>query len=107
MGLGAGCDATLLPGSWTSANYSIQIAPDLTYVAAGGPNLTTIQAQGNIAVGGCTLSFTDTGGNGACPASQVGTHTFAVSTTALHLIAASDACDGRRTPVSGVTLTRR
>ncbi len=103
---GDACDRAKLTGLWTSASYSIRIAGDGTYQAAGAPNMMTIDVTGRVAVDGCTLRFTDTGGSYACPASQVGAYTCPVSDKTLHLPLGSDDCDGRRLAVTDVTMTR-
>src|SRR5512146_3002557 len=92
---GATCERARLPGLWTSPSYSIRLDADGRYQAAGAPNMMSIDVMGTWAVDGCTLRFTDTGGDFACPASQVGTYTFAASATTLRFAVVSDACDGR------------
>ena len=100
------CDRAKLTGLWTSANYSIRIASDLSFEAAGAPNMAVIQVTGTLGGEGCTLTFTDSGGTYACPGNQTGTYTFSVTESALHLQLVEDACEGRRRPLDGVTLTR-
>jgi len=100
------CDAELLPGVWLSTDYSVEFADDLSYEAAGAPNLMEIDVIGQAAVDGCEISFTDTGGDYACPEEQVGVYTFSVSETTLSFAVIDDACDGRRIPLDGAVLTR-
>lgn len=102
----AECDSALLTGVWLSAKYSVEFAADLSYEAAGAPNLMEIDVTGQAAVDGCEISFTDEGGQFACPPQQVGVYTFSVSDTKLAFELVSDACDGRRIPLSGAVLTR-
>jgi hypothetical protein len=103
---GAACDRARLPGLWTSSSYSIRMGADGRYEAAGAPNMMSIDVVGTWAVDGCTVRFTDTGGDYACPASQVGTFTFTVSATTLRFTVVSDACDGRRLAVDGAVMAR-
>jgi hypothetical protein len=101
------CSAALLPGDWLSDDYSVRFASDLSYEAAGAPNLEEIDVTGQAAVDGCEISLTDlTGGVYACPEAQVGVYTFTVSETTLTFALVSDACDGRRIPLDGDVLTR-
>jgi hypothetical protein len=100
------CDETLLPGLWSSANYTIAIAPDLSFEAAGAPNLGEIDITGDITTDACDFFITDSGGQVACPEGQVGHYTFSVSATQLRLTAIDDPCDGRRLPLNGAQLTR-
>ncbi|MBI5486813.1 MAG: hypothetical protein HY905_05745 [Deltaproteobacteria bacterium] len=102
----AECDAGLLTGVWLSANYSVRFAADLSYEAAGAPNLTRIDVTGQAAVDGCQITFGHEGGTYACPDEQPGTYTFTVDATQLSFTLVSDACDGRRIPISGAVLTR-
>jgi hypothetical protein len=100
------CDEALLPGVWLSADYSVEFAEDLSYEAAGAPNLEVIDVTGQAAVDGCEISFTDESGDFACPAEQVGVYTFAATETTLTFALVSDACDGRSIPLDGAVLTR-
>jgi hypothetical protein len=100
------CDKTLLPGLWSSANYTVNIAPDFSFEAAGAPNLAEIDVTGTIDADGCDLFITDTGGQYACPPEQVGHYTFSVNATQLKLTAVADPCDGRRIPLNGARLNR-
>ncbi len=103
------CDAAKAAGYWTSPSFSLRIASDGSYDAAGAPNDAVIDVRGHLTIDGCTIRFTDASGPYACPSTQVGTYTFAVSDTTLRFATASsadDACDGRRSAISGLTLTR-
>lgn len=100
------CDRAKLAGLWTSTNYSVLIASDLSFQAAGAPNVAVIHVTGTLGGEGCTLTFTDLSGTHACPPNQVGTYTFSVTETSLSLQLVSDACDGRRIPLSGAVLAR-
>ena len=104
---GTSCDADLLAGVWFSANYSVEFASDLTYEAAGAPNLETIDVTGHATVDGCQISLVDDGGVYACPADQVGVYTFAVDATTLAFTLVSDPCAGRATPLDGDVLARQ
>lgn len=103
---GGGCDASRLTGVWLSANYSVRFAADLSYEAAGAPNLTRIDVTGQAAVDGCRITFGNEAGTYACPDSQPGRYTFTVTATSLALTLVSDACEGRQRPLSGAVLTR-
>jgi hypothetical protein len=108
-GTSVACDTSKLAGYWTRSSFSLRIANDWSYDAAEAPNDAMIDVRGTAAVDGCTIRFTDTSGQFACPSTQVGTYTYTVSDTTLHFSTASgadDACDGRRSAVSGTTLTR-
>jgi hypothetical protein len=100
------CDETLLPGLWSSATYTIAIAADLSFEAAGAPNLAEIDVAGDITTDACDFIITDTAGQFACPEGQVGHYTFSVSATQLSLTAVDDPCDSRRLPLNGAQLTR-
>jgi hypothetical protein len=100
------CDEALLPGVWLSTDYSVEFAEDLSYEAAGAPNLEVIDVYGQAAVDGCEVSFTDESGDFACPAEQVGVYNFTVNATTLAFTLVSDACDGRSIPLDGAVLTR-
>lgn len=102
---GGSCDAALVPGIWLSDGYSVRFADDLSYEAAGAPNLMTIDVTGQAAIDGCEISFTDLAGDYACPEDQVGVYSFAVTEAELHLELVEDPCDGRRIPLDGATLT--
>lgn len=60
--MGGACDAALLSSVWLSNRYSVEFFDDLSYRAAGAPNLMTIHVTGQATVDGCTLSLTDEGG---------------------------------------------
>ncbi len=98
------CDETLLPGLWTSATYTIDISADLSFEAAGAPNLTQIDVTGSIEIDGCDFFITDTGGQFACPEDQAGHYTFTVTDKELRLSAVEDPCTGRRMPLDGARL---
>ncbi len=100
------CERSALPGLWTSADYSMRIAPDLAYEAAGAPNVMTIDVRGKLSVQGCTVRFTDTEGTYACPADQVGTYTFQVREGTLRFTLVKDECEGRRLAVTKAPLKR-
>ena len=102
---GGTCDAAKLPATWLGTSYSVRVADDFTFEAAGAPNLATIQVTGTMAIDDCTARFTDTGGVYACPKEQVGTYTFSVSDTALRFTLVSDDCAGRQAVGKGA-LTR-
>jgi hypothetical protein len=100
------CEGALLAGTWLSANYSVRFAGDLSYEAAGAPNLEEIDVTGQAAVDGCQISLTDLVGTYACPEDQVGVYAFAVTDTTLTFALVSDDCLGRSTPLDGDVLTR-
>jgi hypothetical protein len=104
---GSVCDADLLPGVWLSTDYSVQFLEDLSYEAAGAPNLEVIDVYGQAAVDGCEISFTDATGDYACPAEQVGVYSFTVDATTLSFVLVSDACAGRSIPLDGAVLARQ
>jgi hypothetical protein len=104
---GSACDADLLPGVWLSTDYSVQFLEDLSYEAAGAPNLEVIDVYGQAAVDGCEISFTDATGDYACPAEQVGVYSFTVDATTLSFVLVSDACAGRSIPLDGAVLARQ
>jgi hypothetical protein len=101
------CGASLLPGVWLSNKYSVEFFEDLSYEAAGAPNLQQIDVTGQAAVEGCQISFTDATGTHACPAAQVGVYTFEVNDTTLAFTLVSDACAGRAIPLDGAVLARQ
>jgi hypothetical protein len=103
---GGACDRSRLPGLWTSTDYSMRIAPDLTYEAAGAPNVMTIDVRGKLAVESCTVRFTDTDGSFACQATQVGTYTFRIGAGTLQFHLVKDDCEGRRLAVNDTRLRR-
>jgi len=102
----ATCDAGLLTGVWLSARYSVSFDADLSYQAAGAPNLAHIDVTGQAVVDSCRISFTNESGAFACPTDKVGIYTFAVGATSLSLTLVADPCDGRRIPLDGVVLAR-
>lgn len=100
------CEPSLLPGLWLSATYSIDIGEDLSFDAAGAPNMAQIDVSGQISVDGCQLSFVDASGVFACPSEQVGEYTYTVDATTLTLTAVSDPCAGRLSAADGAVLLR-
>ena len=101
-----GCDAGLLTGTWLSTDYSVRFAADLTYEAAGAPNLLTIDVTGQAVVDGCRISFTNEAGSHPCPTDQIGVYDFTVDATTLTFTMVTDLCDGRRIPIDGAVLAR-
>ncbi len=100
------CEKSALFGLWTSADYSMRIAADLGYEAAGAPNVMTIDVRGKLSVEGCTVRFTDSEGTYACPSDEVGTYTFEVREGTLRFTLVKDECEGRRLAVTRAPLKR-
>ena len=102
------CNAAMLVGTWSGGpNFHMKILSDLTYQASGTPNFGQIEVNGTLQVSGCTVKITDVSGKGACQLTQVGDYTFTVSAKTVTFTAVSDACDGRRIPLSGKPLTKQ
>jgi len=103
----SGCgSADLLPGTWTAGEITMVIADDLTYHTTGSAQMN-YDVNGVIVVDGCTASFTDTGGEGACPVAQVGVYDFVVTATTLTTTLVSDACAGRALGLNGTEFQRQ
>jgi hypothetical protein len=101
------CDARKIVGTWRGARYSMTVRADGTYEASGTPNMASIDVTGTLRTEGCKATLVDTSGRYACPPGQVGRYTFAVTDTTLQFTLVSDACDGRRIPLSAGSLSRR
>ena len=110
---GIGCraggtdDPALLPGVWLSSRYSIEIFEDLTYRAAGAPNLQVIEVYGVMEAEEGVLTMQDQDGLLACPPEQEGVYGFAVDDATLRLYLYSDPCTGRRTALNAAVLQRQ
>lgn len=100
------CDARKVVGTWSGARYSMTVRSDGTYEASGTPNMASIDVTGTLRTNGCRATFVDTSGRYACPREQEGRYTFAVTDTTLRFTLLSDACDGRRIPLSAGALRR-
>jgi len=103
---GAVCDSAKLVGKWAGSNYSMEILSDWTYQASGTPNMASIDVTGTVQVDNCDIKLTDISGQFACLPEQVGEYGFTVSDTTLTFTLVSDACDGRRIPLTKGPLTK-
>lgn len=101
------CDAKKLVGVWNGQRYSMEILADSTYRASGAPNMAAIDVIGTLRTNQCQASIVDTSGRFACPSSNVGKYTFTVTATRLTFTLVSDACEGRRIPLTAGPLNRK
>jgi hypothetical protein len=99
------CDEGFLSGTWVAEMVTLTLLGDGSFQAVG-VNQEEYDVMGTYAVDGCEISFTDLGGNGACPDDQVGTYAFSVSETTLTTTPSADACAGRVTGMDGTVFDR-
>jgi hypothetical protein len=98
--------AELLPGVWIAGSITMEIFDDLTYHTVGASQ-SSYDVYGSIATDVCAVLFTDTSGQGACPATQVGEYTYAVTETTLTTNLVDDPCAGRVFGLDGTEFQRQ
>jgi hypothetical protein len=97
--------ADLLPGQWVSDSLTLQILTSNIYYAVGA-NQAEYDVSGIWAVDGCTITFNDISGAGACLQSQTGTYSYSVTDSRLRLTLQSDDCAGRAAGMDDTSFTR-
>ena len=97
--------ADLLIGTWVANSITLQLLSDNVYYAVGA-NQAQYDVSGIWSVDGCTITFNDLSGTGACPQAQTGAYDFVVTQTRLTTTLQSDACAGRSTGMDGTVFTR-
>ena len=103
---GGGCgSADLLTGVWVSDQLTLDLLTNGVFYAIG-VNQAQYNVSGSWSVSGCTISFVDLAGTGACPQTQTGAYGFVVTDTSLTTTLESDPCAGRATGMDGAVFTR-